>query len=105
MVIPFFGVDYKRSEFLSTVKCDYGIDGDTYKFDFTNITDEEQTALYKMITHVRNMRTEWTHMTPFHLDKGDEITLSWKYEYAIFELVRIYKTFNWKKNIMVYYGY
>jgi hypothetical protein len=44
-------------------------------------------------------------MTPYDLNRDDEVTTSWKYEYAIFELVRIYKTFDWKKNVMIYYGY
>lgn len=48
---------------------------------------------------------EWLRLTPYNLDEGDEITTSWKYEYSIFELVRIYKTFDWKNNVMIYYGY
>ena len=51
------------------------------------------------------MRIEWTRLTPFNLEDGEEITTSWKYEYGIFELVRIYKSFDWKKNVMIYYGY
>lgn len=58
-----------------------------------------------MIEHIRSMRTEWTCLTPYNLKNGDNITTSWKYEYAIFELVRIYKSFDWKRNVMIYYGY
>jgi hypothetical protein len=38
-------------------------------------------------------------------ENGDQVTNSWKYEYSLFELVRIYKQFNGKENILVYYGY
>jgi hypothetical protein len=112
MITPFFG---KRDDllgsdnptsFLNSIKREYGDDKDKYKFDFSKITDEEQTALFEIIEHVRSMRTEWVCLTPFDLENGrEEITTSWKYEYGIFELVRIYKSFDWKKNVMIYYGY
>lgn len=73
------------------------------KYDFSKITTEEQNAIYDIINHVRLIRSEWQIGT-FDLNKGAEITSSWKYEYNIFELVRIYKTFDWKRNNLVYYG-
>jgi hypothetical protein len=101
----------KPKEFLSSIQRQYdsGIN-ETYKFDFTKITDEEQTALFKLIDHIRGFGNEWgvdtfINMLPYDLDKGEEVTTSWKYEYSIFELVRIYKTFDWKKNVMIYYGF
>lgn len=108
MIMPFMDAEGRfpeKESFLDSVKKEYGLEDDKYKFDFTKITDEQQTALYNIIQHVRNFRTEWTCLTPYDLEKGDEITGSWKYEYAIFELVRIYKSFDWKKNVMMYYGY
>lgn len=110
MVNPFFGLTGddcwgKPSEFLNSIKTTYGEGKRNYTFDFSKITPEEQTALFELIEHVRSMRTEWTYLTPYDLEKDSEITTSWKYEYAIFELVRIYKSFDWKKNVMFYYGY
>jgi len=110
MMMPFFG---KRdnvfdkedvSNFLNSIKTEYGINN-KHTFDFTKITDEEQTALFKIFEHIRSMRTEWTALTPYNLEKGQCVTSSWKFEYGIFELVRIYKSFDWKKNVMIYYGY
>lgn len=106
MVNPFLD----NKEFLNSITRDYDINNENkliegYSFDFTKITVEQQTAMYNMINHVKSMRLEWSHLDGFDLNDGtDEITSSWKYEYAIFELVRIYKTFDWKKNVMVYYG-
>lgn len=100
MMTPFLS-----SDFTNSVKTNYGAIDDTHTFDFSLITEEEQTALFKMINHVRSMRTEWTCLVPYNLDDRDEITGSWKYEYSIFELVRIYKSFDWKRNIMIYYGH
>jgi hypothetical protein len=80
-------------------------DTKNYTFDFTKITQEQQNALWKIITHVIDMSSEWNRLTPYNLDSEDAITKSWKYEYEIFELVRIYKSFDWKRNVMCYYGY
>ena len=35
----------------------------------------------------------------------DMIVNSWKYEYEIFELVRLYKTFDWDKYELIFYGW
>ena len=107
MMTPFFGDgNYdKIHEFLNTIKTEYCVGDNQHTFDFTKITKEQQTQLFHIIEHMRSMRTEWVRLTPYNLNKGDEITTSWKYEYGIFELVRIYKSFDWKKNVMVYYGY
>jgi hypothetical protein len=111
MMNPFFGKKVERydrdnpTDFLNSVKVEYNYPNNKYKFDFSLITQEEQNSLWKIIDHVRSMRTEWTAITPYDLSRGDEVTTSWKYEYVIFELVRIYKTFDWKKNVMIYYGY
>jgi hypothetical protein len=78
---------------------------DIYNFDFSKITQVEKNALHKILSHVFSYSTEWKCLTPYNLNEDlPQITDSWKYEYAIFELVHIYKTFDWNKNIMVYYG-
>jgi hypothetical protein len=115
MVNPFLGIKDgildrdKPSEFLNSIKTDYSSrDYNNYNstFDFTKITQEEQNALVKIIQHVRDMRVEWTCLTPYKLNDGTEaVTSSWKYEYGIFELVRIYKSFDWKKNVMYFAGW
>lgn len=69
---------------------------------FKEIPGEKANKLFE---HVRSNSFEWLQMTPYNLDEGNEVTTSWKYEYAIFELVRIYKTFDWKNDKMIYYGY
>lgn len=86
-------------------------------FDFSKITEEEQTTIYQCIKHVADMGREWgvnsypgqNDRRPYILkkdsSKDSSIVSSWKYEYEIFELVRIYNSFNWKKNVMIYYGY
>jgi len=108
MLTPFFPNDTPHT-FLNSIKTEYNHPNNKHTFNFDLITAEQQTALFKIIEHVNSFNYEWNSRwgsdTPFDLNKGPEITNSWKYEYAIFELVRIYKSFDWEKNVMIYYGY
>lgn len=106
MVKPFLGdSNYESSDFLNSVESSGPFDNRNYTFDFTKITESEQTALFKIMEHMRSFRSEWCRMTPFNLERGDAVTTSWKFEYGLFELVRIYKHFDWKRNVMYYHGY
>lgn len=45
-------------------------------------------------------------ISPIDLDENKErITSDWSYEYAIFELVRLYKTFDWENDDLVLMGW
>jgi hypothetical protein len=80
--------------------------------DYDKVTKEDLQKMYIIIDHARSMACEWGvtsfigDMNPLDMDpENEKITTSWKYEYELFELVRIYKTFDWKNKIMIYYGY
>lgn len=107
MIDPFFSGKYGENacDFLNSVKTEYRDPDNYHTFDFSKITQEQQTALFKIINHIRDFGLEWNCLTPYDLEKGLEVTKSWKYEYNVFELVRIYKSFDWKRNVMVYYGW
>jgi len=60
------------------------------------------------VVHLSSLIREWEgkYTLPYNLDEDkDEIVSSWKYEYSVFELVRIFKTFDWENNKMVWYGW
>jgi hypothetical protein len=101
MLKPF----HDDSSFLDTVEIKYGYPQNNYKYDFSKITQSQQNALHEMFSHIGDFRMEWVLLTPYDLTNGEECTNSWKYEYGIFELIRIYKSFDWNKNIMFYYGF
>ena len=43
---------------------------------------------------------------PYNLkEDNSEIVSSWRYEYAIFEMVRLFKTFDWENNYLLFYGW
>lgn len=106
MMTPFFGEKYDPCEFLNACKSEYNGSNFDIKFDFSKITQQQQNALWEMLEHIRWFRIEWTQLTPFDLDDGNKkITKSWKFEYGIFDLVRIYKTFDWENDLLIYYGW
>lgn len=112
MLKPFFDERKPISEFLNTAEHKYDKNYREYLIgDITKITEEENRVIFKMIEHIQSFANEWgigayfkDHL-PYSLDEKPEITNSWKFEYAQFELVRIYKTFDWDNNIMIYYGF
>lgn len=57
--------------------------------------------------HLSSMANEWNNnfTNPVDLTGSARITSSWKYEYMIFELIRLYKVFDWENDIAVIYGY
>jgi hypothetical protein len=94
---PFFDDDKTKAGFLKTKD--------------TPLTPEEISGVYKLVDHVRSMALDWgvsgwfDDMRPYSLDPEKDLVTSWKYEYAIFNLVNLYRTFDWKRNVMIYYGY
>jgi hypothetical protein len=97
MLEPFFEGSESKAGFMKTKD--------------TPITVEEMGGIFELIDHVRVMAMEWgvagwlADLTPFDLNSDRELVSSWKYEYAIFNLVNLYRTFDWKRNVMIYYGY
>jgi len=65
-----------------------------------------QEKTFEELKHdARIMLAEWKDLNPYDLNiENENITKSWKYEYSIFELVRIYKTFDWKNDVLIYCG-
>ncbi|KUF38979.1 hypothetical protein AS361_03790 [Myroides marinus] len=112
MLVPFFPdiiqekYPRKNSDFLNSAKSGWiGLE-EQRSFDFEKITQEEQNALYEIIEHMKQMHFDWAHnRRPYKLEIGTSVSNSCKYEYAVFELVRLYKTFDWENNVMYYYGY
>ena len=67
------------------------------------------TVETKCKRHVENQLSEWDNgfgIDPIDTDLSHSyINRSWLYEYGIFELVRVYKTFDWENNSLVLLGW
>lgn len=70
---------------------------------------DERTREQVFEDHLQSMYKEWKG--PFGVrainvnEKNSAITTSWKYEYAIFELVRLYKSTDWNKYGLLFFGW
>lgn len=68
--------------------------------------DEYDLKIGEVVSYFKEKITEWESLIPYELKNDtEEVTTSWKYEYIIFELVRIYKTFDWENNILIWAGW
>lgn len=72
--------------------------------DVNDINDRNKTT-YK--EYVENKISNWKREDSIiNLDKSkNDIVNSWSYEHSIFELVRIYKSIDFEKDLLIYYGY
>jgi hypothetical protein len=70
------------------------------------IREDNKETISKANRHIERMSLEWNSFdnTVINLDNPEQITGSWMYEYAIFQLVYLYNTFNWETDKLVYYG-
>ncbi len=104
--------DVKHNDFLNSINIQRSFPINKIDFDFTKITNEEKSAIYYMFEYVMNNARYWglysyfDNTRPYDIsDDNDRIVSSNKYEYLIFELTHIYKTFDWENNVMYYNGY
>lgn len=74
--------------------------------EYKKLSDSEKYKwqLNRLKADVQGKITEWEYK-PYNLDfNSDTLVTSWLYEYAVFELVRIYKTFNPETDAILFYG-
>jgi len=74
--------------------------------------DDEDGGTSRIQRFLESRAREWNNgfgLVPYRLDEpigcDGEITGSWQYEYAIFNLVYIYRTFDWDNDYMIYSGW
>lgn len=77
---------------------------------FTAEFTKEQYQFEMLKREVQDKIDSWSGkyfgISPIDLNDDKElITDDWSYEYAIFELVRVYKSFDWKNNELVLVGW
>lgn len=74
-----------------------------------NLSKEERKHLewkYEIEDKLDKWSGKYFGISPIDLDESRErITGDWSYEYAIFELVRVYKAFDWENDELVLIGW
>lgn len=69
-------------------------------------TWDDRSQFDRMKSHMSDYAYWWKGKGPGNLDKEtDCIVNSWLYEHEYFELVRIYKTFDWDNDSMIFLGW
>lgn len=72
----------------------------------TSKLSKEERWKYAIEDKLDKWSGKYFGISPFDLDENKEaITTSWCYEYSIFELVRLYKVFDWENNDLVLMGW
>lgn len=62
-------------------------------------------SIDKVHDHIKD-QLYWWQTNAVNTDLDDpRLTKSWLYEHTIFELVRLYKTIDWEKKCLLFYGY
>lgn len=91
-----------------------------YYENMLNLTDEERYERHfdrrskedMFKNHIESMYHEWKNpyfkgmISAIDVNESNHaITTSWKYEYSIFELVRLYKSTDWEKYGLIFMGW
>ena len=82
---------------------------DESRIDANKLSKEERKHLeweYEIKDKLEKWSGKYFGISPIDLDESREcITGDWSYEYAIFELVRVYKAFDWENDELVLVGW
>jgi hypothetical protein len=76
--------------------------------NFLNTLKRGKNPQYTMESHLDDQIRKWSRPDDFvyDLDRGREnIVNSWEFQYEIFDLVRIYKTFDTENYFLIWAGY
>lgn len=76
----------------------------------SNKLSKDEKKHFEWELEIRGKLEKWSGkyfgISPIDLDESRErITGDWSYEYAIFELVRVYKAFDWENDELVLVGW
>ena len=84
---------------------------DLLREESEHIWEKKKSQLDRLIQYIRCELDEWDNkyvpnLRPYNLNKeSEELVDSWMYKYTTFELVRIYKTFDFENYAMLFYGW
>jgi hypothetical protein len=75
---------------------------------FLESVDKGENQIFDAEKMLKDAILEWNHPETFiyNIDKKDDsIVRSWSYQYAIFDLIRIYKSFDTEKYYLLWTGH
>lgn len=80
------------------------------RYNYPSEIDEKELHYQRLLRHCQDHLRWWKpkygDYTAINADKEkDELVSSWLYEHTIFDLVRIYKTFDWQNKCLMFMGW
>lgn len=83
------------------------VDGAIQRLPFgMSLKREDIKSMDKLLEHIYDMIKWWGNFGVLDLDENHErISKSWLYEHQVFELVRLYKSIDWDKKCLLFYGW
>ena len=73
--------------------------------DFSYYNKKNKTREERLVEDIKSKISEWTNFPPYSLNTATDVVVdSTLYEYVTFELVRLYKTIDWEKQCVIFYG-
>jgi len=66
----------------------------------TKVIDEEK--LDKIHLYFCNLVFDFSRSEYFHLDVNKEMSITWDYSRAIYNLLELYRNFNWRRDYLIY---
>jgi hypothetical protein len=82
------------------------VDGDTKEFSYFYDIEPDEIKNVEVTRHITDILYHWDRMGVIDTDLDHErISSSWMYEHQIFELVRLYKSIDWRNKCLLFYGW
>lgn len=80
------------------------------RYNYPRDIDDEELHYQRLLRHCQDYLEWWKptygNWSAINTNKGnDAIVHSWLYEHTIFDLVRIYKTFDWENKCLMFCGW
>ena len=80
------------------------------RYAYPKEIDDKELHYQRLLRHCKDHLTWWKPMfedcSAVNLDKGKyNLVDSWLYEHTIFDLVRIYKAFDWENKCLMFMGW
>lgn len=76
------------------------------RYNYPSDIDEKELHYQRLLRHCKDHLRWWKPDTAINTNKeNDCLVSSWLYEHAIFDLVRIYKTFDWENKCLLFMGW
>ena len=96
-----------------SIKCAIECYRDKVRNIYNDLLQEQSSDIWdkrsqfdRMLAHIQDYAYNWNYAEVYDLKESHErLVNDWLYEHTIFDLVRIYKTFDFNESELIFFGY